>query len=109
MAQDPQIRIKRGETFLLECSVSNPDGSPVDLTGWTIVSQIRDGHGVLISALSVDIHTPAAGQYRLRGNDTDAWPPGRAHMDVAYTDVGGRALTTETVAVEIEHEVTRRP
>ena len=102
------IRIKRGETFLLECTVQESDGSPMDLTGWSIASQIRDGHDTLIATLTVDLYTPVAGQYRLTGATTADWPQGLAHMDIAYTDAGGRALTTETLTVSIEREVTRR-
>ena len=102
------IRIKRGETLLLECTVANPDGSPLDLTGWSIASQIRDGHDTLIATLTVDLYTPVAGQYRLTGATTGAWPQGLAHMDIAYTDAGGRALSTETLTIGIEREVTRR-
>jgi len=103
-----QIAIKRGETLLLECTVANPDGSPLDLTGWTIASQIRDGHDALIATLTVDLHAPAAGQYRLRCNPTAAWPIGRAYMDIAYNDVGGRAITTETLTISVDREVTQR-
>ena len=105
---DPKLRIKRGETFLLECQVKGADGVALNLTGWAIVSQIRDNRDRLIATLTVDIHTPATGQYRVRYDDTDEWPPGEAHMDIAYTDASGRAMSTETLTVSVERDVTRR-
>jgi hypothetical protein len=102
------MRIKRGETFFLECAVANDDGSPVNITGWAIASEVRDGRGGLIATLTVDIHTPEAGLYSLLGVDTAAWPVGVAYTDIAYTDAGGRALSTETQSVGIEREVTQR-
>lgn len=102
------MRIKRGADLLLDCTVTGADGLPMDLTGWTIASEVRDMDDVLLGALTVELHTPAAGQYRLRYEATDAWPTGPARMDIAYTDAGGRALTSETLKLSIEREVTQR-
>jgi hypothetical protein len=102
------IRIKRGETFLLECQVLESDGTALDIADWGIASQVRDGYDVLIADLEVDIYAPEAGKYRLLCDDTKDWPPGLNRMDIAYTDVGDRMLSTETLAVTVVHEVTQR-
>jgi len=100
------MTIKPGDTFLLECSVTEDNATPLDLTGWTIASQVRTKRGVLLADLTVDIHTPATGEYSLRTDATSDWPTGVAEMDIAYTDSGGRIMSTETLTLSVEHDVT---
>lgn len=106
--QDSKIRVKRGETFLLECQVKGADGVAINLTGWAIASEIRTSRDTLVATLTAVIHTPASGLYRLTHADTTEWPPGQALMDIAYTDAGGRAITTETLTISVDREVTQR-
>ena len=99
--------IKPGDTLLLQCTVTEDNGTtPLNLTGWTIASQVRTKRGSLLSELTVDLHTPLAGQYSLRSDATATWPTGMAEMDISYTDSGGRVMSTETLLVSIEHDVT---
>ena len=99
--------IKPGDTLFLECTVTEDDGTtPLNLTGWTIASQVRTKRGLLLADLTVDLHTPIAGQYSLRTDATTTWPTGMAEMDISYSDSGGRVMSTETLIVHVEHDVT---
>lgn len=101
--------IKPGDTLLLECTVTEDDGTtPLNLTGWTIASQVRTKRGLLLADLTVDLHTPASGQFSLRTDATATWPTGMAEMDISYSDSGGRAITTETLTISVDREVTQR-
>ena len=99
--------IKPGDTLFLECTVTEDDGTtPLNLTGWTIASQVRTKRSVLLADLTVDLHTPASGQFSLRTDATTTWPTGMAEMDISYTDAGGRVMSTETLTIRVEHDVT---
>ena len=99
--------IKPGDTLLLQCTVTEDDGTtPLNLTGWTIASQVRTKRGVLLATLTVDLHTPASGEFSLRTDATTTWPTGMAEMDISYTDSGGRVMSTETLILHVEHDVT---
>lgn len=56
------IPLKRGDTFVLEATAQQ-NGSPQDLTGWAIRSQVRNGSNLV------------------------------AELDVSYTDRGGGPLS----------------
>lgn len=36
------LNINQGATFLITCTVKNPSGTEVDLTGWSFTGQIRE-------------------------------------------------------------------
>ena len=102
--------IKRGATLQYEASVSN-DAVPVDLTGWTITSQVRTPYGSLIGAVNATLlnQTTNKGQYRLHA-DTDTWSIGLQLWDIKYSyddGLGGEVITyTETVELLIDLAVT---
>lgn len=99
------IPFKRGDTFLVEGSVSD-NAVPVDLTGWTIRSQVRNGEA-LVADLGVTITNAAAGQYQLTKNDTTSWPVKDLSCDIEYTTDSGQIVSTETFTISCKADVTR--
>ena len=98
--------IKRGATLQFEASVDN-DSGPVDLTLWTITSQVRTTKGVLVGevvATKLD-QTTSKGKYRLLAQ-TGAWVQGAHLWDIAYSYPDGAGGTTvmysETVNLYVE-------
>ena len=101
-----QVRIKQGETLLLECAYTTDAGVAINVTGWTIRSQVRDTHNNLLGDLVVDLHTPVTGQFSITYANTALWPAGPARMDIAYEDGTGRVIYTDTVSISIERGIT---
>ncbi len=101
------ISLKRGDTFLVQATAQQ-DGSPQDLTGWTIRSQVRNGSS-LVAELSVIYTNPGAGQYRLTcpASVTHNWPIKLLDCDVEYTSPAGQVISTETFKIDVKADVTR--
>lgn len=105
-----RLEIKRGDSLALDCQALADDGvTPIDITGWTLRSQIRNARDGLLAELSVTLTTPAEGRYSLTAalGATATWSPGSAEMDIEYEDPAGLVQSTETVPVLILRDVTR--
>ena len=102
--------IKQGETLQFDAAVTNADG-PVDLTGWTIASQVRTPKYALVGDVTVTKldQTTHTGQYRLLA-DTSAWATGAQLWDIAYAypdGAGGQVISySETVNLYVEPSQT---
>jgi hypothetical protein len=101
------LRHKRGDTFQYDCVVrEKKNGPPVDITSWTIRSQLRDLRDRLLCEFTITILNAAEGRYRLSAGDTTDWAPGAAAMDIEYRDAGGVVHSTETMAVTVLKDET---
>lgn len=102
-----KIKHKRGDTFLWAASLKETRTGPaIDISDWTIKSQIRDAEDVLVSDLEVTITDGPNGQYRLYKEDTASWPSDNCFMDIEYRDDGGFIRSTETIGVRVVKDVT---
>lgn len=101
------IKVKRGDTFVLD-GVLSEGGTPTDMTGWTVRSQVRYGVS-LLAELQVDYLDRAAGRYRLTAlpSVTAQWPVNKLQADVEYTTSSGQVVSTETFEVDCLADVTR--
>lgn len=102
------IKFKRGDTFLRNCQISE-NGVPIDITGWTIRSQIRDKSGVLVDNLVTSITNAATGSYTINKSavSTASWIVGDHFMDIEFTTSAGSVMSTETVRIKIETDITK--
>lgn len=102
------IEIKQGDTLELACRLQ-AGGEPVDITGWSIASQVRAPGGNLVHAFVAAITAPALGEYRLPASaeQTATWPAGGLSMDIRYTDPSGRVMSTQTVPLQVQPAVTQ--
>lgn len=100
-----QIPFKRGDTFLLEGTVTQ-NSTPQDITGWTIRSQVRNGP-VLVAALVVSYVDRTLGKYQLRFNNTANWPVRTLQCDIEYTTSSGQIVSSETFDIEVAADITR--
>jgi hypothetical protein len=97
--------IKRGDTFLYSASVTEDDGTVVNLTGWDIDAQVRSTTGSLIDTLTVSTDDLATGQFTLSANTT-AWPIGDVKFDIQYTTPAGVISSTDDVLVKVKADQT---
>lgn len=104
----PDITHKRGDTFSYYGTVTL-NGSPVDITSWTITSQLRDAADVVIQDFTVTTTDAAGGEYLLSATpaDTADWAPGNYFMDVDYVDSLGFKQSTATLVVTVKKDITR--
>jgi hypothetical protein len=65
--QDYTLRIVQGDTFKLQVNYQNPDGTPINMTGYTVVWYIA-ANGVVFSKTesTLGVFTPATGSMLLR-------------------------------------------
>lgn len=100
---------KRGDTFSLKCTWK-VEGTPTDIAGLTINSQIRTASGKLIATLSVipDNQVTNPGAYALVAvnQDSNSWPIGDAYCDIQVDDQG-IDRSSETFIIPIVEDVTR--
>lgn len=101
-----KIHHKRGDTFFLANRLTQ-DGAPIDLTGWSVRSHVRDGD-TLVKALTYAVVLAADGQYSLTAApaDTEDWPVKTLHCDIEYTSPGGTVTSTETFLIVVIKDVT---
>lgn len=96
----------RGDTFSV-VATETVRGLPRDLTGYSFRSQVRTHRGVLIAELAVETVDLTAGAYRLRSAGTDAWPLGRAKLDVERVAPDGSVSSTPQLKFIVAEDVTR--
>ena len=100
---------KRGDTFNLTGACLDSSGVPVDLTDYTLESQVRDMQGELLSAFTCTKTVPVQGTYLISASadTTGLWPPGGYRFDVQFTALDGTVTSSDTVALKIVEDITR--
>lgn len=101
------IPFKRGDTFLVEASVSDGE-DPQDLTGWTIRSHVRN-RTTLVAELTVVVVDALLGTFRLTcaPEDTALWPCKELDCDIEYTTASDQVVSSETFVIEVIEDITR--
>jgi hypothetical protein len=105
------LRHVRSTNFIVEIEITEENGSPVDLTGWTLTSEIRVPGVAGDVALTIVPVNLALGQIRIEATptQTDLWVPTTGN-NLARFDVrarlGGVQRVTEPYLVEVIDYVT---
>lgn len=97
------ITIKKGDSFSRACRLLDDTDTPIDLTDYTIESQVRDSRDNLIATLTATKYnqTTNPGVFMLSAEDgTDSWPSANLGMDIVYT-VDGIIQHTEDITVSV--------
>lgn len=109
MAQMKTINFKRGDTLAIACTRKNSVGAPVNITGMTILSKVRNG--AFEDSLVVNVTDAAAGEFTLSRSaaNTAAWPltadGSIMRCDVEFTD-GSNVNSSETFAINVIEDIT---
>lgn len=92
----PLVVVRQGDDLVLPCTATNPDGTPINLTGTTIAAMVRAANGVPMGAFVVAITNALLGQYTLTvpRAQTALWAEGMARFVIEYTDAGNMKTTT---------------
>jgi hypothetical protein len=104
-----EVRTKRGDTFSLSCTRTTQAGVPVNLTGYQIRAQMRDGADALVYAFTPTITNAAAGEFVLSApaSTTETWTPARYVVDIEFTSPNGVKDSSDTFIIQVVPDVTR--
>lgn len=110
MADYVTYEFVRGDDFVIPMTLTDPanNGNPVDITGWTIASQVRYARK-LISDLNVTITNGAAGQFSisLPKEQTALWPVRKLKCDIQFDrPVEGR-VSSKTFIIDCTEDQTQ--
>ena len=102
------ITHKRGDTFELSATLEN-SGNPVDITNFTITSQVRDVADALLQALTVTVTDANAGAFTVSATpaQTETWSVKTYVCDIEFVEVGGEVNSTETFQINVIKDITR--
>ena len=102
------ITHKRGDTFELSATLEN-SGNAVDITNFTITSQVRDVEDALLQALTVTITDAATGAFTVSATpaQTETWAVKTYDCDIEFIEVGGEVNSTETFQIDVIKDITR--
>lgn len=100
----------RGDDFVIPMTLTDPDnnGTPVDITGWTIASQVRYARK-LIADLDVTITNAAQGEFSisLPKEQTALWPVRKLKCDIQFDrPVEGR-VSSQTFIIDCTEDQTQ--
>lgn len=102
------ITHKRGDTFELSCTLEN-QGVPVDITNFTITSQLRLSDDTLLQALTVTVTDAAAGAFTLgaTATETEGWGIASYECDIEFVEGSGEVNSSQTFTVNVLKDITR--
>lgn len=103
------MKFKQGDTFDYSgpVQVLDPTGTAVDMTNWTVASQVRFPDARKTVNLVAAWLDGGFTSVRLQSTDTQSWETGVAEIDVQFTSPGGAVVSTETVRFHVVKDVTR--
>ena len=99
---------KRGNTFRIPFQIKDSAGLPVDITGWTIESQLRDSGDTTIQNFTATITDAVNGWAEVTATavQTAGWVLGYHLMDIKTTDANGDVGSTIDIQVLVEEGPT---
>lgn len=110
MACDDVIyEFTRGDDLEIAMRLTDPadNDNPVDLTGWTIRSQVRYS-GELVDELTITIVSAGNGQFNLEkaATDTQAWPTRKLKCDIEFINALGKKVTSQMFFIDVTEDQT---
>ena len=110
MATVANIFVDRDSDYSNIITVSSSSGAPLNLTGYTVASQIRKSYSSSIAYnFTSSIFNAASGQVRLQlsASASRAIPPGRYLYDVEITSPSGTKTRVVEGIVTVTPEITQ--
>ena len=100
------ITHKRGDTLEWVVTLTQ-DGAAVDITGWTITSQVRQDD-TLIQSLTVTVVDAANGNFNLSATaaETAAWALGTHSVDIEFINLDSFVVSSQTFTLQLVKDIT---
>jgi len=108
------ITHKKGDTLELTFQLKR-DGSAVDITNYTITSQLRDSTDALLTtnnfngSLTFALIDASSGQFKLSASSTATaeWDTRKYDCDVQLIDGDSETSSSETFKIDVIKDITR--
>jgi hypothetical protein len=110
MATVANIFIDQGSDYSNIVTVTASNGQPLNLTGFTVASQLRKSYSSSVAySFSASILSPALGRVRLQlsATQSEAIPPGRYLYDLEVTSSGGSKTRVVEGIATITPQITK--
>lgn len=110
MATISNLFVDAGATYSNIITVSASNGQALNLTGYTVASQIRKSYQSSVAyTFTTSIHDAATGKLRLQLTDaqSQAIPAGRWLYDVEITSSGGTKTRVVEGIVTVNPQITQ--
>lgn len=97
----PVLDTYQGNTWITKVNFQNADGSPLDLTGFTLSSELRAYPGAPATSILIDNSAPATGVVTLRlpADVTMSLKAGTYYFDLTRTDAGAESTFVDGTLV----------
>lgn len=107
--EDVIYEFTRGDDLEIAMRLTDPNDSdnPVDLTGWTIRSQVRYS-GELVDELNVVIVSAGNGQFNLEmpAASTQSWLTRKLKCDIEFINDLGKKVTSQMFYIDVTEDQT---
>lgn len=102
------IVIKAGESYSQAGAATTDGTTPIDLTGYTATSQVRDTAGTLVGEFVVAIDAGADGTflYSAAAAVNATWTVGTHLSDIRLVGPSGNVIVSPTFAVRVTTAIT---
>ena len=110
MATISNLFVDAGSSYNNIITVSTPTGAPLDLTGYTIKSQIRKSYtSTIFHTFTSNVYNAASGRIKLEltAAQTEAIVPGRWLYDVEITSSTGVKTRVIEGVVTVTPQITQ--
>lgn len=110
MSSKLDLVIQKGETFRKTFQLKQSNGTPVDLTGASIASQLRKfPKSTIVVDLNASIFSPTTGEWQLELTSAETATIGFAYgnYDVEVTFTNGEVVNLVHGSITLREEVTR--
>lgn len=104
------MKFKQGDTwqFVGYAGILNPAGDVIDITGWTIASQMRNKFSnAKICDFVCTLSSGPLQQFTHTLSDTSIFTPGVYEIDVQFTSPAGVKVSWPTSDVIVEKDITQ--
>lgn len=96
-------QIKRGDTFAFFMTLADEEGNPI--IPESIRCHLRDKQYRMVAEATIT-ETDTSGKYLFEWGSTENWPIGSLLFDIEITDVTGGIISTDTMELTVERDVT---
>ena len=109
MAAISNLYIDQGSTFSAIITIRGSDGNPLNLTGFTVASQMRKSYGSTTAySFNASVYDAATGKVRLQlsAEQSSLIKPGRYLYDIEITSGTNKTRVVEGLII-ISAEITK--
>lgn len=104
MAYQLPGQFKIGSSLILPFKVTTPLGADVDISLWTLRSQVRTETDLLVTEVTLTLPNgglDGAGQIQVAPAQTALWPTTVLFMDITLLDHLGDVYITEDILIDV--------